>query len=273
MEKERNNSLDMDKQQKKSRRIIRSILIIIGCIFFLWFLLPVFTNVRPNIGNLTGMTVFGLLILYGIFFAPVNRVLSGLWIKKAGKVCEILIGLILAAILILAGITYGCMLHAAGQKPQKNASVIVLGCKVNGENPSLSLLARMDAALTYLENNPESVCVVTGGQGKEEVVTEASVMERWFKERGIAGDRLIVEDRASDTEENLLFSMQLLREKLGREPEVVIATNDFHVYRALYLAKDLGYDASPISAATPWWLYPTYVVREMYGILESWFLR
>lgn len=263
----------MKIQQRKTHKLIRTILIIIGCIFFLWFLLPVFTNVRPNIGNLTGMTVFALLFLYGVFFNPVNHFLSTLWKKTAGKIIEIIIGLILAAIFILAGITYGCILHAAGQEPQQNKDVIVLGCKVNGENPSLSLLARLDATLGYLEENPDSCCVVSGGQGKEEIVTEASVMYRWFHEQGISETKLIAEDKAFDTEENLKFSMDLLKQRYGEYPEVVIVTNDFHVYRAMYLAKSLGYNATPISAKTPWWLYPTYVVREMYGILESWFLK
>lgn len=260
------------EKSNKKHHIIRAVLIVIGGIFFIWFLLPIFTNVKPNIGILTGMGVFAVVFLYGVFFEPVNQFLAKCWKTRAGKVIEILFAAVVGIILVLAGITYGCMLHASSSKAEDGADVIVLGCKVNGERPSLSLLYRMDAALTYLEQNPDSLCIVTGSQGKDEVVTEASVMYRWFLDQGIAEDHLFAEEEATDTQENLQFSKEILEERGPADSKVVVVTNDFHMYRALRVAKSLGMDAAGISAKTPWWLYPTYVVREMYAILESWFL-
>lgn len=263
----------MQKQMKKKHSLIRTLIIVIGCIFFILFLLPVFTNVRPNIGNLTGMAVFALLLLYGIFFDRVNQFLVRCWKTTAGKIVEIVLAAVVGIIFILAAVTYGCMLHAASGSADSGANVIVLGCKVNGERPSLSLLYRMDAALDYLEENPESLCVVTGSQGKDEVVTEASVMYSWFVDQGIEPERMIADEEAKDTQENLEFSKKLLEQHSAGNSKVVVVTNDFHMYRALRIAKSLGMDAEGLPAKTPWWLYPTYVVREMYGILESWFLK
>ncbi len=261
------------KKEEKKHNLIRAILIIVGILYFIWFLIPVFTSVGLKIGNLTGLCVFGLLTLYGIFFSDVNQFLKRIWKTKAGKVLEIIVGLILAAILALAVITYGCMLHAAGKQAEPNATLIVLGCKVNGTYPSLTLLGRLDAAYEYLEENPDSACIVSGGQGAEEIVTEASVMYEWLCQKGISADRIRAEEQSSDTLENLKFSAAILSEHPEWSRNVAIATNDFHMYRALRTAKSLGLTASPVSADTPWWLYPTYVVREMYGILESWFLQ
>lgn len=263
----------MEQDSKNKHSVIRTIIITFGALFLIWFLIPFFTNVRPTIGNLTGIGVFAAVLLYGIFFEPVNGFLQRCWKTKAGKIIEILLAAVIGIILTLAAVTYGCILHAAAETAEPGADVIVLGCKVNGERPSLSLLYRMETALSYLEENTDSLCIVTGSRGKDEVVTEASVMHRWFLDNGIGEDRLIAEEKATDTQENLEFSKAILEERAAPGARVAIVTNDFHMYRALRIARSLGLNAVGISAKTPWWLYPTYVVREMYGILENWFLE
>lgn len=263
----------MPKKAVKNHRVIRAILTTIGALFLVWFLLPAFTNVKANIGNLTGIGVFTFLTLYGIFFVPVNRFLRKLWKKKAGKAAEIFLGLIFAAIFTLAIILYGCMLHAAVKQPLPNATLIVLGCKVHGRSPSLILQNRLTAALDYLNKNPDSLCIVSGAQGDGEAVTEASVMYRWFCDRGISPSRILLEEQATDTRDNLRYSIALMEQHPECSRTLAIATSDFHVYRALRVADSFGFEAGPVTAKTPWWLYPTYVVREMYGILENWFLQ
>ncbi len=257
----------------KKHPIIRGVILIIGIVFLIWFIIPLFTNVMVNIGMLTGIGVFALLTLYGIFFYPVNSFLSRLWKSKAERAIEIIVAAMLGVILILACITYGCMLHVAGKKPEPNATVLVLGCKVNGYHPSLTLLSRLNAGLDYLEENTDSICIVSGAQGRGEITTEAGVMYQWYLDHGISKERLLLEDKATDTEENIAYSLNLLGAHPDCSSKLVLVTNDFHMYRALRTAKEQGCIASPLSAKTPWWLYPTYVVREMYGILESWFLK
>ena len=260
-------------KSKRSFCLIRGIIITVSCIFLIWFLIPLFTNVIPNIGTYTGLGVFAILLLYGIFFPKVNHFLAGVWKSPAGKVFEIIIGAILAAILILAVITFGCILNASGKKAEPDATVVVLGCKVNGTAPSLTLSKRLTAAYSYLSENPESNCIVSGGQGKGEIVTEASVMQEWLCNKGISEERVFPEDQSESTQENLQNSMEIIKAHPDWEDHIAIVTSDFHVYRALQIADSLGINASPVAAKTAWWLYPTYVVREMYGILESWFLK
>ena len=85
---------------------------------------------------------------------------------------------------------------AVENTPPNSATVIVLGCLVspNGE-PSLSLENRIQKAAEYLQAHPEAVCIVSGGQGSLEPVSEASVMARELEELGIDSGRILQEDR------------------------------------------------------------------------------
>ena len=261
------------KQDKPKRNAGHIALISAALIFCVWFALSLFTGEPATVGNLTGIFVFGLLALYGLIMAPVNRFLKRLWKTKGGKIIEILVGLILGVIFTLAFVTFGCMLNASESQAKPGSPVIVLGCKVNDSTPSLTLHYRLEAALHYLQENPNSFCVVSGARGPRETVTEASVMRRWLVERGIPEEKVLSEDEATDTFENLMYAKKMLQAHSVPVQYVVIATSDFHMYRSRYIAKKFGMESGALSAKTPWWLYPTYTVREMYGILESWFLQ
>ena len=149
-------------------------------------------------------------------------------------------------------------------------AVVVLGAGVNGKAPSLSLRTRLDAALAYLERNPDVPVVLTGGQGYGEEISEAQCMYDYLTARGVAPGRLILEEQAANTEENLAFSAPLLEEQgidLGSD-RVAIVTNDFHVARARLLAARQGYGhAFGISARLPWvHLEVNYYLREAFAI-------
>ena len=89
--------------------------------------------------------------------------------------------------------------------------IIVLGAHVAGTRLSKALLERTRRALRYLEENPETRAVLSGGQGQGEQISEAEAMYRYLTEHGIDGSRLILEDRSTNTKENLDFSL----EKIG----------------------------------------------------------
>ena len=273
---------------------LKIILTLIGAVLLIWFLLPVFSRRIINIGNLTGMGVALVLLLYGIFMRPVNKFLASLWKSTAGKIAELFVSAIILAIIVLAVLTMISM--AKGMSPSYKISgtldsedmdsaqatslpdtIIILGARVYGTTPenayaSLVLRERLDAAINYFSDHPDSPIIVTGGQGKNEAVTEASIMKTYLIDRGIPEDKIYVEDKSTDTHENFLFSSEIIEEN-ALSKTIVVATNEFHEYRALNIAASLGFDASPIPAATSWWLFPTYYVREMYGILEMWFLK
>ena len=98
---------------------------------------------------------------------------------------------------------------ADGQKPLANGTneyAIILGAKVNGEVPSLSLRYRLDAALRYADEYPHVKFILSGGQGPGEHITEAEAMKRFLLDHGIKEERLLLEQQSTSTYENILFS-------------------------------------------------------------------
>ncbi len=156
---------------------------------------------------------------------------------------------------------------------QPAQAVIVLGAGVNGRTPSLSLQTRLDAALAYLEEHPDIPAVLTGGQGYGEEITEAACMYEYLTARGIDGERLLLEERASNTAENFTFSRHLLEEQ-GIHPAtdtVAVVTNDFHAARARLIAQKKGYEATiGVGAPIPWLhLEVNYYLREAFAVVKS----
>lgn len=147
----------------------------------------------------------------------------------------------LAAILaaLLVAVTWAMILpHFRDQGEPHADAVIVPGAQVHESGPSTILQYRLDAAVSYLQQNPDTICIVSGGQGPNEPFTEAAGMKEYLLKRGISENRILTEERARTTFENLAFSMQMLP---SHDSSVVIITNNFHVFRTLRIADHLGY--------------------------------
>lgn len=123
----------------------------------------------------------------------------------------------------------------------KEDAVIVLGAGLRGENLSLILRNRLDAAVEYYNENPEAVIVVSGGQGPDEDIPEAEAMERYLYEQGVPLSRIIKEDKSTSTEENFKFSKELLENRFDEGYTVGFITDDFHIYRAGKTAERAGF--------------------------------
>lgn len=238
----------------------------VGVLFFLWFAIPFVAQGIINIGNGTGMLLAAMLFGYGFYGKQVHRWVAQLWQRGAGR--AVLIFAAAAAVCVLAVAlteTVG-MVRAAGRKPPQNTTAVVLGCSVKGETPSKILKERLNAAYDYLVENPEAYCVLSGGQGEGELISEAECMYRYLTEKGIAPERLLREDISANTEENLLFSQKLLEEN-GISGAITIVTSEFHAYRAAKTAEQLGMNSYSTPSHTFFLYLPTYYVRELYGIL------
>lgn len=183
---------------------------------------------------------------------------------KAGKKLRRVICLILAL-----GIAYFCVVEVPiiktsfGDDAFDADYIIVLGAGVNGETPSLSLLERLDAARDYLNAHPDTIAVVSGGKGGGESITEAEAMERRLISEGIAKERIIKEEKASSTYENLKFSFEIT----GKDAKVAVVSSEYHLYRAKLMANAMGREVGLIPAHTT---YPSiminYFIREAFGV-------
>ena len=130
------------------------------------------------------------------------------------------------------------------------------------------LTQRLDAAARYLDANPDAACILSGGQGPGETMTEGEAMSVWLEARGIDPSRIIVEDKATSTMENLQFSFELIR-AAGGEPDgnCAIVTSEYHLCRAKMMAADLGVEAWGVAGHTTWpTLMLNYFIREAFAV-------
>ena len=253
----------------KWRSLICVLLMIFAAICFAWFALPLTLSVSLNIGNVTGLVISVLLFLYGLWMPWINKKIMKWRVHKVFTWLYRGILGVIAVIALLVVVESACMVMAANKEPKSEATVVVLGCRVYGDRASLSMEERLDAAYVYLTEHPEVSCVLSGGRGDGETITEAECMYRYLVEKGIDASRLYKEETSATTRENLLFSEQLMKEQ-GLNPEIAIATSEYHMYRAGMVADALGISWSAIPGKTAIWLFPTYYVRELYGILYEW---
>lgn len=231
------------------------------------FVNPVFLGIK-NIGNIFGMFISALFFIFLVFNKPVSELMTNMWKAVPGKVIITAVLVFLAAGFLTAFIMSGFMIREISNTPKSADPAILLGCKVNGTSPSLMLSRRLKAAAEYLNENEKTIIVVSGGQGENEDISEAECMKRYLVSSGISEDRIIMEDKSEDTEQNLRFSKALLEQK-GYGNNVVIITDSFHQFRASMIAKKAGLNTSSYSSQTPGYLLPTYWVREWFGICEQ----
>lgn len=149
-------------------------------------------------------------------------------------------------------------------------AIVVLGAAVHGRELSNTLASRLDAAADYHARNPTALIVVSGGQGPQEDVTEASAMREYLIARGLPPSAIVEENRSTSTEENFAFSKQILDARLAPGYRVAYVTNEFHVYRAGRIARSAGMIATHTHSSTPWYFWPTSYLRECLAVGASW---
>jgi len=201
----------------------------------------------------------------------------GIWAKrgKAGRWCRRIFAAGCCAVLVLLGTLEANVILTARRDMSMIPAdaVIILGAGVNGTTPSLTLRTRLEAALDYLEEHPDVPAVLSGGQGPGEAITEARCMADWLTARGMSPERLLLEENSTSTAENFAYSKSCL-EAAGIDPDtarIAFITNDFHVYRAGYLASQAGYEQTfGLPAKLPWrYLEVNYYLRESFALVKT----
>lgn len=221
-----------------------------------------------NMGNLFGFAVCILLMALTLRWNSFAGFVGKLWKTGAGKTALIAVSVLAAIAFVYVVFLSVMMLSAIANKPDKPNVVVVLGCQVRGESPSKMLRRRLDAAKELLDEYPDVKCVVSGGQGRDEIMTEAECMKDYLVQSGISEDRIIMEDKSTTTFENLKFTLEKLDE-LGIERDITIVTDGYHQYRASLIAKKQGaVKVTAYSASTEFRFIPTYWVREWFGLTK-----
>ena len=234
--------------------------IILGIIFILYGLLV--------LGTGSGTGFFAVWLIGGavcFFFAVAAR--RHWWGQLSLGVRKGLVSAI-AILLTLFVLVEGLIISGFFRKPEKGAdAMIVLGAQVYRSGPSVVLRYRLDAAYEYLSENENTVCIVTGAQGYNEPFPEAEGMKDYLVRRGIVAVRIRTDPASKNTRENIENSLAFL------DPEkdsVVIVTNNFHLFRAMSLAKKAGirHLSGLPAGSTPLYL-ANNMLRESFGVVKD----
>ena len=163
----------------------------------------------------------------------------------------------------------------AKYEPQKDKDVIIiLGCGIRSDGtPSPLLRGRIDRALRFArqqeaETGKAPLFVTSGGQGPDEPCPESAAMKRYLLAQGVPAERVVEEDRSTDTAENMRFSKEKILE-LDPDAKIAFATTNYHVFRSGLLARRVKMRAVGMGAKTKWYFWPNAAVREFIGLLTA----
>lgn len=180
-----------------------------------------------------------------------------------GKAALGIIGAGILAVLFILGMIFSRYRSTAAPDAEY---CLVLGAQWKKSGPSNVLKRRLDTAVRYLTENEETTVIVSGGKGSNEIMAEADGMYGYLVDAGIESDRILVERESSNTIENIRFSQKLMDKKDGR---VVVVTNNFHMFRALGLARKQGLNAEGEAADALLWMQPNNLLREVLGVVKD----
>lgn len=147
--------------------------------------------------------------------------------------------------------------------------VVVLGAGLKGTEVSATLQQRLDESVKYASDHKDIPIIVSGGQGPGEDIPEAVAMRDYMVSKGIAADRIVLESNSTSTQENLLFTRNILESQGMKTPKILIVTSDYHMFRAELIARKLGYTAYGISSPSPIHLKPINLIREYFAMIKT----
>lgn len=171
--------------------------------------------------------------------------------------------------------TIAANIIAVRYEPEKDKDfMIILGCGIRKDGtPTPLLRGRCDRALAFYrrqkeETGRELTFVVSGGQGPHEVTTESSCMRNYLLSQGIPEERIVEENRSTDTLENMRFSKEIIG-KINPAGKVAFSTTNYHIFRSGICARRVKMRAVGIGARTKWYFWPNAAVREFVGLLAE----
>lgn len=238
------------------KKILITILLIISLITFLYALFIKAVN--------SGTNFYLMWILIGLFFVGLSILIYFDIFVKYKLLKKIFITLISICLIIFVVIE-SLIISKMNIKSKNNLDyIIVLGAQVKASGPSVVLEYRLDETIKYLNENENTLVVVSGGKGINEPDTEANIMKNYLIGNGINEERIIVEDKSHSTKENIINSKKLIMENKS----VGIVTNDFHLFRALQIANKNGIDAYGIPSKSTVIYLPNNLLREFFAEIK-----
>lgn len=255
---------------KFNKNILYKISLLIGIILVIYHL-----TLKMVVGYVAFSKVFFLigilLLIYGVVELKYKVDIWGTIPKDFKKIIIVLFSIFLIIFISIEGVIIYNGHHYNKEKPDY---VMVLGAGLRGSKLSLSLVDRLDTAIEFNRIYPNVKIIVSGGQGKGEDISEASAMKNYLVDNGVSEDLIICEDKSTNTYENFLFTKKLLEEETGSSDySLMVISNSFHMYRAKFLGKEVGFKCLGYPAPS----HPTttiiFHVREFFGVIKAYICK
>jgi len=148
-------------------------------------------------------------------------------------------------------------------------AIIVLGAGIWGNQVSPQLELRLKTAYEILNENEHIIAVVSGGQGPDELISEAEAMKKYLIKLGINENRIYIEDQSTSTIENITYSINILKGYKLNSTDIAIVTTDFHMFRAKMLLRRMGIKAEGKSAPNIKSIVVKNNAREVFALIKD----
>ena len=222
----------------------------------------------------SGTMSFAIWIAGAVFFMLLFHLSGNERRKRIPELTRRVLYVLLSIILAVSTLCMIAMITHFNDRGDDNLDyIIVLGAQMREDGPSAIFRYRLDAAYEYLQDNPGTICIVSGAKGANEATSEGEGGKEYLVLRGIAPEKIVAETEAVNTEENLVLSERIINEQcsgLPHAPRIGVVTNNYHVFRGVHLAKRcFDGEVFGIAAYTVPWYLPNNMVRECFGIIKD----
>ncbi len=222
--------------------------------------------------NLLGI-ILGFLAIIGLLgsqtiYRYTARAFLGKDIYILKKHFDIVINVTLSYLYTLILATLYCNIRAAKHIPKYDKDyIIILGSRIKEDGTLTPLLkGRADKALEFgkkqLEESKKTITYIpSGGQGNDEIISEAKAIKDYLLAQGIDKKYILVEDQSTSTIENMKFSKQMI-DQSKKGAKVCFSTTNYHVFRSGVIASNCGLDCEGMGSTTKWYFYTNALIRE-----------
>ncbi|MEN8078248.1 YdcF family protein [Clostridioides difficile] len=257
----------MKNNKFKKKEIIYSSFKIIGILLVLYYIF-----LKLLFGFVSFSILFCILGIILFIYGYVElKFKVDLWGRIPRYIRGILTTIVAIGLVIFIGVESIIIYNGYHHDNQKPEYLMVLGAGLRGSKISTSLLYRLETALDFHEMYPDVKIIVSGGQGKDESMSEAAAMRNFLVDNGVSPELIIMEDKSTSTYENFLYSKKVLEDKTGKDDFLVtVVSNNFHMYRAKYFANEVGFKTLGYPAPSHKSTALVFYVREFFGVIKAW---
>ena len=156
------------------------------------------------------------------------------------------IGTFLTTVVIAENVFFAKIITEAKKDYSEELDYLFLlgGHIIGAETPSENLVKRIEKAAEYLLSHPATVAVACGGCFRDgQTKSEALIIKERLEALGVSGDRILLEDKSTTTNENFKFGRAIVADHSGKplyELNTGFLSSDYHLFRAGLIAKING---------------------------------